>query len=310
MKTRSFALSRLWTDASGFAYSDTMEVPGQGEFPAMQFGYGVWNEEQSRFSSNWHELATIVMSVAHRIEQLRGSVVRYVTDNWCAAACCNKGNARSPRLMKLIRELRLLQAKGDIEIEALWVSGKTIIRQGADGSSRSQPNLGQLSADPVSHDTFDPMAWPAFELSGPLGVQAHRYRDAPGVVDMSRPRNWMALHDVAGRDTYWHLRPRHVAKALERMLDAQLRQPKSTSFTVVVPVVNLIKWRKYLKHFRRKVELPVHVEGLGIVKHWLLRYEAGDGLRGKRPLREEEKWNDDYGWDSHHRSLGGGDSSN
>ena len=164
------------------------------------------------------------------------------------------------------------------------------------GSSRSQPNLGQLSADPVSHDTFDPMSWPAFELNGALGEQAQKYKSAPGVVDMSRPRDWMKLLDVAGRDTYWHLRPRQVAKTLERVLDAQLRRPHDTAFTVVVPLVNVIAWRKYLKHFRRKIELPVDVPGLGVVKHWLLRYEPGDGLLGKRPIRDSEKWVDGQGW--------------
>ena len=60
--------------------------------------------------------------------------------------------------------------------------------------------------------------------------------------------------------------------------------------------MNVIAWRKYLKHFRRKIELPVDVPGLGVVKHWLLRYEPGDGLLGKRPIRDSEKWVDGQGW--------------
>ena len=59
--------------------------------------------------------------------------------------------------------------------------------------------------------------------------------------------------DPAGKDTYWHLRPRHVTKVLGLLLDAQLREPTTTALTVVTPWVNNRKWRKYLKHFRRQV---------------------------------------------------------
>ena len=309
-KTRTFALHRIWTDASSHGYCDTMEVaartvntvrgvaaPGGGaSLPAMSFGYGVWDKVQAKFSSNWHELATIVMSVAQHLEVLRGSTVHYLTDNTCACASVNKGTVHSPQLMQLVRELRLLQAEGDIDIEAFHASGKVIVDQGTDGGSRQMPHLNQLSANPLPHDTFDPTAWPAFDLGKGVEVDlAKRYLDASD-KDMSVVEHWH-LHDVAGMDTFWHLRPRHVHKALQQLLEAQLRQPETTAFTVVVPLVNMRTWRKYVKHFRRKRVFDVMVEGLAApVKHILLRCEAGDSLRGKAPLLEEELWADSGGW--------------
>lgn len=294
-KTRTFALQRLWTDASAHGYCDTLEVPAKDDLPAMQFGYGQWHGEQAAFSSNWHELATIVMSVAHRLAELRGSVVHYVTDNTTACAAVNHGVAKSTQLMSLIRELRLLQARGDIAIEAFHMSGKLIIAQGSDGGSRQLPYLGQLGANPVPHATFDPTAWPCFHLHGELKTSAQWYRARPGVLDMSDCSAWADMGEVAGRDTYWHLRPRHVATVLRWLLDAQLRRPATTAFTVVVPLVNQRTWRKYLKHFRRQKRFLLDVPGVGRVAHWLLRYEAGDALLGKTPERACEHWDEATG---------------
>ena len=252
-----------------------MEVPATDQLPAMTFGYGVWNSKQSAYSSNWHELACVVMSVAQRLEEVRGSVVHYLTDNTTTAAAVNKGVVNSYQLMPLVRDLRLLQAYGDVEVEAFHTAGKIIVAQGTDGGSRQMPHLNQLGADPVAHDTYDPTAWPVFHLSGDLQWWAACYRNRADVVDVSDPQRW-AREDVAGQDTYWHLRPRHAAKTLGIMLEAQLRKPSSTAFTVVVPWVGDRKWRKYLKHFRRKRRVMLAVEGLGSVAHLILRYEKGD----------------------------------
>ena len=79
---------------------------------------------------------------------------------------------------------------------------------------------------------------------------------------------------------------------MEILLEAQLRMGETTAFTVVTPAVGMQEWRKYLKHFRRKEIHKVVVQGLGEVKHWLLRFEAGDGLlpRGAATTDGEEDY--------------------
>ena len=294
-KTRTFALQRVWTDASSHGYCDTMEVPATDQLPAMTFGYGVWNKEQAAYSSNWHELACVVMSLAQRLEEVRGSVVHYLTDNATTEAAVNKGVVNSWQLMLLVRDLRLLQAYGDVEVEAFHTKGKIIVAQGTDGGSRQMPHLNQLGSDPVAHDTFDPTAWPAFRLSGEMEWWAGQYKQRPGAVVMSDVADWARVNP-AGQDTYWHLRPRHVAKVLALLLDAQLREPATTAFTVVAPWVNNRKWRKYLKHFRRKRTVKVAVKGLGNVAHLVMRYEAGDGLLGKCSRVSKSDWEQELGW--------------
>ena len=52
---------------------------------------------------------------------------------------------------------------------------------------------------------------------------------------------------------------------------------------MIVPQVGMRSWSKYIKHFKRRESHEVHVEGLGKVKHWLLRFERGDGLLPRGP---------------------------
>lgn len=78
-------------------------------------------------------------------------------------------------------------------------------------------------------------------------------------------------------------------------MDAQLRMGRSTSFTVVVAQVGTSRWSRFLKHFRRKEVHDVVVPALGVVRHWLLRFEPGDALlprtqrRGQAPLEGLEE---------------------
>ena len=130
-----------------------------------------------------------------------------------------------------------------------------------------------------SHDMFDPMEWPIFELNGELGVLAQHAKDTC-TLDASDPRQWHNM-DFAGQDTFMHIRPAHASAALERLMEGQLRMGDATAFTVIVPAVGLRAWRKYLKHFRKRKLWPIEVPGIGAVKHWYLRYEAGDGLLPK-----------------------------
>jgi hypothetical protein len=71
-------------------------------------------------------------------------------------------------------------------------------------------------------------------------------------------------------------------------MEGQMREGKTTAFTVITPAVGLREWRKYLKHFRQRVLLPLEVPGLGTVKHWVLRFNAGDGLLPRGMADEED----------------------
>ena len=150
--------------------------------------------------------------------------------------------------------------------------------------------MGMYSGKQGSHDMFAPVEWPVFELNGSIVAEVEQLR-TDGVRDVSAPRQWFWNEELAGEDSYLHLRPSHVAPAMEVLLEAQLRLGETTAFTVVTPAVGMQEWRKYLKHFRRKEIHKVVVPGLGEVKHWLLRFEAGDGMlpRGQRDEEEESE---------------------
>ena len=162
-----------------------------------------------------------------------------------------------------------------------------MIVSGVDGISRAHTYLGQMSPNPAHHDTFTPMSWPQFELQGEIGQVADTYRTSGGTIDMSDPEDWTGV-DLSGKDSYFHLRPRHAAMAFAWALDAQLRKPATTSFTFVLPMFGLRLWSKFRKHFRSKRRFKLEVPGLGMVTHEILRYSAGDGLLGKSPQVPDE----------------------
>ena len=286
-KTRTFALHRFWSDASNYGLAESMATEAQGELPSMAFTHGVWPEALAGFSSNYHELATIVHSIKLRGKEIAGSVVQYHTDNTTAVKAVNTGCVRSPELSKLARELKRLQAMWDIEIEALHLSGVLIQKQGSDGASRSCPWLGMFGGEGASHDCFSPMEWPRFELDTEMREAVAKVVGSE-TIDMSEPRHWYDS-ECAGKDTYWHLRPCHVTHAMEVAMDAALREPDTTSFTMVIPRVGMRKWRRYFKHFRHKKVYAMQVEGLGEVHHWILRYEPGDGRRPREGVMGEKK---------------------
>ena len=291
LKTRSFALQRLVSDASNYGYGMGLVVPGKTcddgtVLPSMQFGYGTWEGEVASYSSNDHELRTIAMSLRTCKEQLRGCVVHFMTDNTTCVKAVNSGVVSSRRadskLMELVREIKLLEAEGDMVVECHHLRGKHMIVSGVDGISRAHTYLGQMSPNPAHHDTFTPMSWPQFELQGEIGQVANTYRTSGGTIDMSDPEDWTGV-DLSGKDSYFHLRPRHAAMAFAWALDAQLRKPATTSFTFVLPMFGLRLWSKFRKHFRSKRRFKLEVPGLGMVTHEVLRYSAGDGLLGKSP---------------------------
>ena len=281
-RTGTFALHRCWSDASDYGFAESIATAETAQYPSMAFTHGVWPEAVAGHSSNWHELGTIVHSIRLRLEDLRGSNIHYMTDNATAVKGVNTGALRSPKLMKLVRELKLLQAKGNIGLEAIHLRGTMIIRQGADGASRQAPWLGMYSDSPSSHDTFAPVEWPVFNLNGTI-LESLAVLDEGHTQNGSNPCTWYPTMALAGHDTLVHVRPCHATHILEMLLDAQLRLPEDTAFTVIVPQVGMRSWSKYIKHFKRRESHEVHVEGLGKVKHWLLRFERGDGLLPRGP---------------------------
>lgn len=290
-RTKGFALHRCWSDASNYGFAECIAVDETGEFPKMQFTHGVWPDAVAGFSSNWHELATIVHSIKTRFQQLRDSQIHYMTDNATAVRAVNTGTVDSVQLMELSRELKLLQAKGNIGIEAVHLPGTMMQLQGTDQASRSMPFMGMYSGQKGKHDLYSPKDWPLFELNGSIVLEIEQLR-VDRTVDASAPALWYDEVELAGKDSFLHLRPCHVSGALEGLLEAQLRRA-DTSFTVIAPAVGTREWSKYLKHFRRKEIHKVYVQGLGEVKHWLLRFEAGDGLLPRGQGAEDEQQHGD-----------------
>ena len=190
-RTGSFALHRCWSDASNYGFAECLATEETEDLPRMAFTHGVWPEAIAGFSSNWHELATVLHSVRSRAADLAHSNIHFCTDNTATVKAVNSGVVHSIALMKLSRELKLVQAQHNIGIEALHLSGKLMQLQGTDGASRSAPWLGVYSGTGGSHDTFSPMDWPCFPMRGSLKEAVESMVGAHTVM-ASDPAVWEA----------------------------------------------------------------------------------------------------------------------
>lgn len=70
--------------------------------------------------SDWREMATTLHGFKHFLPQLCGRSVLLVMDHSGNAFCINKGNAASPSVAQMIRELFALAATNHISVVAVW----------------------------------------------------------------------------------------------------------------------------------------------------------------------------------------------
>lgn len=117
----------------------------------VDFRVGVWNEEVSKNSSNFRELANLVESMEElgRRGSLAGKEILLFTDNTTCEEVFYKGNASSKLLFELVLRLRILALHQKMKVHVIHVSGTRMIAQGTDGLSRGEMLEGVIDGDPM-----------------------------------------------------------------------------------------------------------------------------------------------------------------
>jgi hypothetical protein len=104
----SATLVAMWGDGSGTGTGGTFVLPNG----PLQMWKGKWLPVVYKFSSNWKELATLKLSLEHlrdaAEDSIRGTTIFYFTDNSSTYWILLSGSSPSPRLHKLIKEIRML----------------------------------------------------------------------------------------------------------------------------------------------------------------------------------------------------------
>ena len=239
------------------------------------FRLGVWGHDTNDLSSNWRELANLVEALEARAEDdnFRGIEVFLFTDNSTAEAAFYKGSSSSKRLFELILRLKKLELFIGCLFHVIHVSGKRMIAQGTDGTSRGDIGEGVMRGQSML--SFVPLHLSALDRCPDLEEcirSAVIPRSGEGDIKFLNYDDWFVRgHDIIGGSknddgiwipsyksgTYiWTPPPAAAQLAVEQLRRARLKRENSTHI-FVIPRLMSMEWKRQL--FRVSdlfIELP------------------------------------------------------
>ncbi len=133
-------LGVTWGDGSGVGLGGTFNWISLHSASDVETWLGVWKEHITHVtSSNWKELCTLkatLENIQYQGKEVNGFTIWYLTDNSATYDVCRKSYSKSPKLMRLIREIRLLELELGVRLMVIHCPGRVMISQGTDGLSR------------------------------------------------------------------------------------------------------------------------------------------------------------------------------
>jgi hypothetical protein len=241
-------------DASGKGFGSTM-LSKRG----IKYRIGLWGSDDESESSNWKEFENQVESLEHEALEgnLTNALVYFFTDNSTVEACLYKGNSSSEKLFQLMVRMRKLEMKHNAKIVVSHVSGKRMIKEGADAVSRGQLREGvtagelMLSFIPLNENPLDrapglktwikSWAGESSEFLEPEGWFERGHDHRGGSVDS---KGFWTPRLVKGT-FIWTLPPAAAGVALEELRKARLKRQRSTH-VIVCPRLLTPEWLKQL----------------------------------------------------------------
>ena len=122
----------------------------------MRYRIGIWDRLTEDESSNFREFENVVLSLEEKAEQgrLDDSLVFFFTDNSTVEAALYKGNSSSEKLFDLVMRFRKLEMETGSRFVISHVSGKRMIADGTDGTSRGQLKEGVTIGENTSESAI------------------------------------------------------------------------------------------------------------------------------------------------------------
>jgi len=215
----------------------------------VDYRFGTWTPVITSRPSNYREFLNMVMEIemkAERGELHKGTELFLFTDNFTTEAVFYSGNAKSRPLYELILRLHKVQMNGDIFVHIIWVSGKRMIAQGADGLSRGDLTNGVMSGKPMLD--FAPLHLSAIQRRE---QQLKRLLDScfqlpPGqTFCYLKPDEWYTLPFDSDGAFVWAPPPAAADAAVFQCAEAVHVRPWNTHI-FLVPTLMTNRWRRTL----------------------------------------------------------------
>ena len=242
-------------DASGAGFGSSIEGP-----EGLNVKYGTWNYQGSEQSSNFRELANLILTLEDEAEhgKLNGVEMFLFTDNTTAESAFHLGTSSSRSLFELILKVKKLELTYSIKLHVIHVSGKRMVEQGTDGLSRGNFIEGVMIGKSMIE--FIPISQSAMERSPELLTWIRGWSSVPTLTPLTE-NDWMiqgqgiTTKSVSNTDgvqffqelepltLLWSPPPSISDVALEMLRKSIHKRPTHTHI-VVIPKVMTYLWRK------------------------------------------------------------------
>jgi hypothetical protein len=193
-----------FVDASGTGLGSTVQgfcvqkLSEPVERERLRYRVGVWGKDEETESSNYRELANLVMTVETEAEagRLDNTEFFLFTDNSTAESAFYKGSSTSKNLHALVLRLRQLELRHGLILHVIHVSGKRMIAQGTDGCSRGVLLEGVMAGEDML--SFVDLAKSAFKRSPKLLDWIQSWCLDSGIQPL-KPEDWFERgHGIVG----------------------------------------------------------------------------------------------------------------
>jgi len=222
-----------WGDGSGTGTGGTLGIPDQ----PLRMWQGQWHPVVFGFSSNWKEMATLLLTMQQlrtmAKQQVEGTTIFYFTDNSTVYWISQGGSSPSPRLHEAIEKIKLIELELNCILQVVHVPGVIMILQGTDGLSRgvwATPYQGTLDQRALTESVFAPL------LPDPKLVEhcASTFK-LPGNWETVPWRAYGHSHRVLDRATAWFPPPELARQLISFILESWVERPLTTSALIIVP---------------------------------------------------------------------------
>eukprot|EP00956_Cyclotella_meneghiniana_P038265 scaffold151070_cov70-Cyclotella_meneghiniana.AAC.1 len=232
---RSATLCPNWGDGSGTGTGGTLSLPDQ----PLRMWQGQWDPIVYRFSSNWKELKTLLLT----LEQIKlqggadvcGTTVFYLTDNSTTYWIAQAGHSSSPCLHHLIWQIKCLELELEIHLQVVHVPGVVMISQGSDALSRGvwvTPFQSIQDQRMLTASVFAPIA-PDLHL---IESYTRQWSLPPHPQVIPWDSEWVGS-DLLDRFNVWFPPPELACQAITFVLGTWVERPLTTSAFFFVPRV-------------------------------------------------------------------------
>lgn len=266
-------------DASGKGFGSSFVVGDE-----VIYRHGQWTQNMETESSNFRELANLVLAVEEATSQgvLSNCELFLFTDNTTAEGCYYRGTSQSRKLFELVLRLRKLQLGGDIFIHVIHIAGTRMIEEGTDGLSRGNVNEGVMTG--VDILTYIPLHVDALVRSETLLDWVLSWCQQGGNYQLLSPQEWYTTGQTTDR-CLWVPPPAAADVAVELLGKAKHKRP-STEHIVICPRLTTNRWRKQLSKVCDVVfTVPVGTHFWGVREHEPLLVGVALPLISHRPWR-------------------------